>query len=63
MRVELLGGRREECDDCHDDELRQERRMRVELLGGRREARDDCHDDELRQERRMRRYNFIVINL
>ena len=27
MRVELLGGRREECDDCHDDELRQERRM------------------------------------
>ena len=48
MRVELLGGRREGCDDCHDDELRQERRMRVELLQGRREARDDCHDDELR---------------
>ncbi len=48
MRVELLGGRREARDDCHDDELRQERRMRVELLEGRREARDDCHDDELR---------------
>ncbi len=63
MRVELLGGRREARDDCHDDELRQERRMRVELLGGRREARDDCHDDELRQERRMGRYKFIVINL
>ena len=36
------------CDDCHDDELREERRMRVELLSGRQEARDDCHDDELR---------------
>ena len=34
MRVELLSGRREGCDDCHDDELRQERRMRVELLSG-----------------------------
>ncbi|CDD35375.1 unknown [Roseburia sp. CAG:309] len=41
MRVELLGGRREGCDDCHDDELREERRMRVELLGGRREGCDD----------------------
>ena len=48
MRVELLGGRREGCDDCHDDELREERRMRVELLSGRREGCDDCHDDELR---------------
>ncbi len=34
MRVELLSGRREGCDDCHDDELREERRMRVELLSG-----------------------------
>ena len=46
MRVELLSGRREARDDCHDDELRQERRMRVELLGGRREGCDDCHDDD-----------------
>ena len=35
MSVELLEGRREARDDCHDDELRQERRMRVELLEGR----------------------------